>query len=701
MRFPWRLYLAATLVGALAGLIGALFHALLDQAAAARGTVHGLLGTAPVPGWLLLMVLGALVLVSAMWLVRRFAPETAGSGVQEVEAILAGERKLRWQRVLPVKFFAGTLAVGSGLVLGREGPTIHMGAALGQLASERLALRRGDNHALIAAGAGAGLATAFNAPLASIIFVIEELREHFDYRFATVQSVILACCAAVIVSGWMLGKGPNLPLPDLEMAPLVSVPLFLLLGVLIGALGVLFNRLLLGSVAAFRALGSTGAYMAAGVAGLILGALIWFAPNTVGGGEGLVERLLHGQPPLLLLLALLVVRLLTTIGSYGAGLPGGIFAPMLALGTICGAAFAALVPIAAPTLAMPPEVFAVAAMGALFAATVRAPLTGIVLVIELTDAQSVVLPIILTCLSATFTAEGMGGRPVYSALLGLGDRPPPRAPVRRIAAAAMILIAFIAVERLDVAWQGTGMEPAKMFAETHKSAPVAVEKPAPVTNIPRDETRVAPSSPPVPTLEEARARATVPAGAEPTVDTRPERVPRASGAADDKHGAPVAAATASLPAQEAPTDARIGEPLASRDEPASKPALQPSPGSARPGQQPQADEEPENRPPIAIREPGYRADTIRIEARYSIQLISFRENASLARFARDEGLIGKAFRLESKGTAERWHTVLFGAFKDRAAAEEALKDLPARLRRLSPFVRPLASGERLVTIRKP
>jgi hypothetical protein len=144
-----------------------------------------------------------------------------------------------------------------------------------------------------------------------------------------------------------------------------------------------------------------------------------------------------------------------------------------------------LVSIVASALSMPPEVFAVAAMGALFAATVRAPLTGIILVIELTDAQSVTLPIILTCLSATFTAQGMGGRPIYSSLLGLGTRPAPRAPVRRIAAAAMILIAFIAVERIDVVWKGAGMGPAKIFVETHTPAPVVAEKPIPRASIPR------------------------------------------------------------------------------------------------------------------------------------------------------------------------------------------------------------------------
>ena len=699
MKLPGRLYLAAGLVGVLAGLIGALFHAVLDQAAAIRGTVHGLLSAAPIPGWLLLMPLGALVLIGAMWLVRRFAPETAGSGVQEVEAILAGERTMRWRRVLPVKLFAGSLAVGSGLVLGREGPTIHMGAALGQLMSERLAPSPGDNRTLITAGAGAGLATAFNAPLAAIIFVIEELREHFDYRFATLQSVILACCASVIVSDWLLGKGPDMPLPDPGIAPLHAVPLFALLGVLIGALGALFNRLLLGSVAAFRALGTAGAYWVAGGAGLILGALVWFMPNTVGGGEGLVEHLLHGQLALPLLLALLAVRLLTTVGSYGVGLPGGIFAPMLALGTLCGVAFAALVSLVAPALAMAPEVFAVAAMGALFAATVRAPLTGIVLVIELTGAQTLTLPIVLTCLTATFTAQGMGGRPIYNALLGLGGRPPVRAPVRRIAIVAMILAAFIAVDRIDLVRQGVGLTPVEVATRSHDSATVLTQQPSSESGISTSEDETTPASPPVGIVEEEVSEsATGSLAAVPAGDSGSDRMPQTSqGLDDDRTGI---AAVTSLLAQVAPPGGEIEVALGVEVAVQPVPVAESSAGSGRPAPAPSSDEtlvSPPETTPTATANEGVSSK--RAQPRYSIQLISLRETASLEQFARDEGLIGKALRLESDAAAaQRWHPVLLGAYPNRPAADAVLDALPARLRRLSPFVRALGAGEHLVPI---
>ncbi len=465
-------------MGALAGLVGAAFHALLDQADQGRDLLRTALEAAPVPGWLVLMAMGVLMLCAALWLVRRFAPETAGSGVQEVEAILAGEHGLRWQRVLPVKFVAGALALSSGLVLGREGPTVHMGAALGQLATERLGLDARQGRTLLAAGAAAGLAAAFNAPLAAIIFVTEELREHFEYSFATLQSVILACCLAVVVSDGLLGQGPALSLPPLGLAPLSALPLFVVLGVLVGVLGVLFNALLLGSLGRLRALREGHAYLTTSALGMALGILVWNAPETMGGGEGLVATLLQGHPDTRFLLILLAARVLTTVGSYGAGLPGGIFAPLLALGTLVGVTFDHLL----AGLGLSPGLFAVAAMGALFAATVRAPLTGIILVIELTGALDLGLPIILTCLAATFTAEALGGQPIYSLLLTQGHQPPPlpRAPWRRVLAAGGILVALLGLGRLTAPGSGEMLDgPRGGTAGSESQAPLALHPTGP------------------------------------------------------------------------------------------------------------------------------------------------------------------------------------------------------------------------------
>jgi H+/Cl- antiporter ClcA len=650
-RHPWSLYLAAALVGGLAGLIGAAFHAVLNRADQSRGALRTALEAAPIPGWLVLMVLGALVLVTALWMVRRFAPETAGSGIQEVEAILAGQRTLRWRRVLSVKFAAGSLAVGSGLVLGREGPTVHMGAALGQMVSERLAPDDRRRRALVAAGAAAGLAAAFNAPLAAIVFVTEELREHFEYSFASIQSVILACCAAVVVSGWILGQGPDLPVPNLDMAPLAALPLFVLLGLLIGALGVVFNGLLLESVRSFRALRPQQAYLAAVLVGMVLGALLWLAPDTVGGGEALVESLPGAQPALLVLLGLLAVRLLTTVGSYGIGLPGGIFAPLLALGTIAGAAFSELPATLAPSLALEPGIFAVAAMGALFAATVRAPLTGIILVIELTGAQVLALPIILTCLTATFTAEAMGGRPIYSLLLGLSDRPAPRAPVRRILAAGMILAAMVAVERFHDFQQDKDGWPIQASTDVYTSVHAqqvgagAMPTPASSTGPGRDlrdgESEAGESSSPHPT-EHAVASA-IPPGSTP---------------------AAIPAARSVIPSESIDIVATV-----ERDPPAN--AESPIQTESRP--------EPITRKPL-----------------YSIQLISFRRASSLAPFARRQGLLEQARTLEAG--ASGWHPILIGEFESRDAAEAARDSLPAELRGLNPIIRRIAPSEGLLPV---
>ncbi len=412
-----RLYLVVAIAGATAGLVAAGFHRILDLLVERRAGVVTLAARLGLPGWLIATVLGAVLVAVAVWLVRRLAPEAAGSGIQEIEGTLQGRRRLRWGRLLPIKFASGISAIASGLVLGREGPLIHMGGAIGQMFGDLVRFEPHFRRILIASGAGAGLAAAFNAPLAGILFVTEEMRNEFRYTFVSFQSVVLACVSATIVNDWWLGEGLSLPIQSFAAPPLGELPLYALLGVLIGGYGVLFNGALLHALDGTAALMRRHVGLTVAAAGAMIGLVVWFAPQAAGGGERLIVTLLADERSLGAVALLLFMRTVTTVGSYSVGTPGGIFAPMLALGTLSGMAFAKLVALVPFLSVAEPGAFTVAAMGALFAATVRAPVTGVILVLELTGNYNMALPIIITCLTATFAAEALGGKPVYRLLL--------------------------------------------------------------------------------------------------------------------------------------------------------------------------------------------------------------------------------------------------------------------------------------------
>lgn len=274
-----------------------------------------------------------------------------------------------------------------------------------------------ETHTLIAAGAGAGLTAAFNAPLAGILFVFEEMRPQFKYNFLSIQSVVIACALSDIVSRTLTGQGPVIDISIFPWPPLASLWLFLIFGVFFGLFGVLFNHLLVKMLNFFstrrgRSYLLTGLYV-----GALIGFLGWLFPNAIGGGDEVIPLALQFSFPTMTLLALFVVRFGTTVLSYGSGAPGGIFAPMLALGTLFGMWFGHFAHDWFPHLIAHPGIFAVAGMGALFSATVRAPLTGIALAIEMTANYSQILPLMLTCVGATIIAHGLGGRPIYTVLL--------------------------------------------------------------------------------------------------------------------------------------------------------------------------------------------------------------------------------------------------------------------------------------------
>ena len=325
-------YCVAGICGFVTGIVGGAFHFTVDALLRWPTWLIERMG----PGPLMIAAAAGIAAVGvtlAFLLTQRIAPEASGSGVPEVEGALEGLREVRWRRVLPVKFVGGVLGLSSGLVAGREGPTIHMGAAIGAALSEWLRLSRLDLQALLAAGAAAGLAAAFNAPLAAILFVIEETRKQYRYTFRSYVGVIAASAASALGMELVGGTAPPLRI-DTAAVPLLLLPTFMVLGAGLGILGVLFNRCLVTALdwraAAFRRAPFTFAV----IVGAAVGALVTVLPFAVGGGETLIPSMVVTDLPILTLLLIAIVRFVGTMASYPVGVPAGIFSPLLAFATM-------------------------------------------------------------------------------------------------------------------------------------------------------------------------------------------------------------------------------------------------------------------------------------------------------------------------------------------------------------------------------
>jgi CIC family chloride channel protein len=421
-------YFLAALCGGATGVVGAAFHLTVDTLLRWPSWLVARFGDG-IGTVLLAAAIAATGLVASFLLTRRVAPEASGSGVQEIEGAMEGVREVRWRRVLPVKFVGGVLSLSSGLVAGREGPTIHMGAAIAAAVSERMGLTKADLSGLLAAGGAAGLAAAFNAPLAAILFVIEETRKQFGYSFRSYTGVIIASGASAVGMEAVGGTAPPLKLANAAM-PLEMLPVFLVLGLVLGAIGVVFNHCLLGMLDWTAKTFRRAPYVPALVVGAAVGALALVLPQAVGGGELLIPGLVTANLPLAMLLLLGLVRFVGSMVSYPVGVPAGIFSPMLTLATVIGLVAGVLVEAVVATPPLTSAAFAIAAMGGLFSATIRAPLVGVVLAAELTGGYALILPLIVTCAASNALAQWLGGRPIYEQLLErtlrlAGQVPPP------------------------------------------------------------------------------------------------------------------------------------------------------------------------------------------------------------------------------------------------------------------------------------
>ena len=400
-------------VGIISGLLIVMYRYTLEKAGIILSHIYELISMKPI---LVLPWIGALIIIGyIVGLMIKHEPMISGSGIPQVEGILLRKLHMNWWRVILGKFFGGILSIGSGLSLGREGPSVQLGAAVGQGVSRVFKRVKIEEKYLITSGASAGLAAAFNAPLAGVMFALEEVHKNFS-PLVLLSSLSAALSADFIASGFF-GLKPVFTLGELTTLPLNLYLYIILLGVLLGCLGVVFNKTLLKTqnlYAAQKWLPKEMRIIIPLLISIVIGILL---PQVLGGGHELITSLITNKFSLTILVIVVVVKFLFTMASFGSGAPGGIFLPLLAIGALIGNVYGTALVHFVHFDSIYINNFIILAMAGYFAAVVRAPITGTILITEMTGTFSYLLSLAIVSIVAYIVADILGSKPIYESLL--------------------------------------------------------------------------------------------------------------------------------------------------------------------------------------------------------------------------------------------------------------------------------------------
>ena len=412
-RLPVILIGEGLLVGAAAGIVVMLYRIALTYAGqwmnAALDWMRGdMLRTAL---WFAALLVMALIVSRLV----KWEPMISGSGIPQVEGEILGKLTQKWKKVLPAKFCGGFLCLLGGLSLGREGPSIQLGAMSGQGISRLLDRGKTEERHLMTCGASAGLAAAFHAPLAGMMFALEEI--HKGFSVSILVSVMTSSVTADYICSHIMGLDPVFQFRLEHVLPQNYYWMLLVLGVILGVLGALYNKVMLLAQDLYRKpkfLNETGrliiAFMAAGVMGILM-------PSVLGSGGDLIVDLTGGELLLGAAALTFVVKFLFSAVSFGSGAPGGIFFPLLVLGALIGGIFAMA---CVELFGLDPVYinnFVLLAMAGYFTAIVRAPITGIILLFEMSGTVSQMLSLAVVSIAAYITATLLKSEPIYESLL--------------------------------------------------------------------------------------------------------------------------------------------------------------------------------------------------------------------------------------------------------------------------------------------
>lgn len=413
-RFQLILIGEGLLVGAVAGIIVLLYRILLGKAGDWLARILEFIEGSPVKivSWFVVLALIAFVVAKLV----DWEPMISGSGIPQLEGEMTGKIKQVWWRVLPAKFVGGFLSLFGGLALGREGPSIQLGAMAGQGVSRALDRGKTEEKFLLTCGASAGLAVAFHAPLAGVMFSLEEV--HKNFSVSVLISVMTASLTADYISTQFLGIESVFRFDIGNVLPQSYYWMIVLLGIILGAMGVFYNWFTLKVQSLYRKMpekaGTFGKllipFAMAGLLGLVM-------PEVLGSGHNLVEVLTSHEYVLGMAVLILVVRFVFSAVSFGSGAPGGIFFPLLVLGAYIGGIFGM---VGVQFFGMDPDFinnFVLLAVAGYFTAIVRAPLTGIILIFEMTGSVSQMLSLSLISIVAYIVATLLKSKPIYESLL--------------------------------------------------------------------------------------------------------------------------------------------------------------------------------------------------------------------------------------------------------------------------------------------
>ncbi len=346
------------------------------------------------------------------YLVCKFAPETKGSGIPYVKASLLHLGNLTRVRSIFVKFFGGIASIGTGMSLGREGPSVQLGAGSGALIGKLFKLSGTDKDKLISAGAGSAIAATFNAPIAGTIFVLEELMQKFNSSI--LFPVLISTVVASSLARFLLGNNTSFLIPTIEANTSLNILICLIVGILSGFFGVLFSKLIHFNNDLFSKL-KVKPYLKPMIAGFFTGIVGLFLPLVLGSGNSSVDILLQNKIPIILVTLVFAFKFFVTPFCFGSGAVGGIFLPMLMLGAylgyICGFIsnhFGFEINLVAISLI---------GMASFLSAVARTPITATVMVFEMTGGYNFILQIMFACAIADVIAEKLHHKPIYSELI--------------------------------------------------------------------------------------------------------------------------------------------------------------------------------------------------------------------------------------------------------------------------------------------